>query len=413
MSHSHTTSGKNTGEPVAAPAPVALAPDEAVAAPADDREQFIPLRKRELVERLLSADNVPTAEAEAFREFCRALAARIHHDFYGVLDELKEAYAPFDPDSDTPPRDLPNAAVLEQRRGQVFDRFRWLLERGNFKRLAEDEINAALDERSHWGLNLKVDFEVFERLEVFCRGDTRVQRFRRSARGGFRKQSIDVPVFQRLVLIFRFRKGRPFSKYLDTDDVYIKLFKEIPKADLDMLLPGTKVQMSLTDRAKIILPTFSGLSIAAAKAFFAFGPAVGMWGLVGGTLGYGVRSVYGYMNTRQKYQLNLTQSLYFQNIDNNAGVIHRVVDEAEEQDAREALLAYYFLLRHAPAAGWSVAELDTAIEAFLAAQSVAAIDFEVADALDKLSRWELARRVDGDRWQAVPIGSATEKLSLR
>lgn len=341
------------------------------------------------------------------------LSDLVHHNYYSSLESLKEAYAPFDPDSDTPPRAALAPEDLAERREHVFERFGWLLDRGNFIRLAKDEIDAALDQKSHWGLNLKVDFEVFERLELYYRGDTVVQRMRRRVRGAMRKEAVDVPVYQRLVLIFRFRPDRPFSKYLDTDDVYIKLFKEIPKVDLDMLLPGTKVQMSLTDRAKIILPTFSGLTIAAAKAFFAFGPAIGMWGLVGGTLGYGVRSVYGYMNTRQKYQLNLTQSLYFQNIDNNAGVIHRMVDEAEEQDNREALLAYFFLWRATAPAGCTAPELDATIEAFVAQEIHQPVDFEVSDALDKLARWELANSDDQGRWRAVPIDEAIERLTRR
>lgn len=390
--------------------PDSAASDEPSPAP---REQFIPLRKTELIEALLrSAPQQPT-ESDAFRRLGQKLSELVHHTYYVSLESLKEAYAPFDPDSDTPPRAALLPEELAERRVHVFEQFSWLLERGNFIRLAKDEIDEALNEKSHWGLNLKVDFEVFERLELYYRGDTTVERMRRRVRGAMRKEAVQVPVFQRLVLIFRFRPDRPFSKYLDTDDVYIKLFKEIPKVDLEMLLPGTKVQMSLTDRAKIILPTFSGLTIAAAKAFFAFGPAVGMWGLVGGTLGYGVRSVYGYMNTRQKYQLNLTQSLYFQNIDNNAGVIHRLVNEAEEQDIREALLAYFFLWQSTAPAGSTAAELDGAIETFLASEIQQPVDFEVADALEKLERWELANRDEQQRWRALPVEQAIERLTRR
>lgn len=377
------------------------------------REQFIPLRKGELIDALVRSAVLSEDAARPFRRLCRLFSDLVHHTYYESLESLKEAYAPFDPDSDTPPRAALSPAALAEQRERVFERFGWLLQRGNFVRLAKDEIDAALDEKSHWGLNLKVDFEVFERLELYYRGDTVVQRMRRRVRGAMRKEAVDVPVYQRLVLIFRFRPNRPFSKYLDTDDVYIKLFKEIPKVDLDMLLPGTKVQMSLTDRAKIILPTFSGLTIAAAKAFFAFGPAIGMWGLVGGTLGYGVRSVYGYMNTRQKYQLNLTQSLYFQNIDNNAGVIHRMVDEAEEQDNREALLAYFFLWQSSAPTGCTAAGLDATIEAFVAQEIQQPIDFEVSDALDKLARWELASSDTQGRWRALPIDQAIEQLTRR
>ena len=81
-----------------------------------------------------------------------------------------------------------------------------------------------------------------------------------------------------------------YPKLLDTQDVYIKLFKDIPKADLDMLLPGTQVKMSLVDRAKILLPTLSGLSIAIWKIVQGalIAAAAGFYG-VAGLLGSGRR----------------------------------------------------------------------------------------------------------------------------
>ena len=54
-----------------------------------------------------------------------------------------------------------------------------LLERANFKRLSSNEINAALERASDWGINLEVDFDVFDRLEIFARGDVIGQRSRR------------------------------------------------------------------------------------------------------------------------------------------------------------------------------------------------------------------------------------------
>jgi len=196
--------------------------------------------------------------------------------------------------------------------------------------------------------------------------------------------------------------------------VYIKLFKDIPKLDLDMLLPGTQVKMSLLDRLRIMLPTLSGLGIAIYKILLvATAPlytSLAFLGLVGGTVGYGVRSLYGYLNTKQKYQLNLTQSLYYQNIDNNAGVIHRLLDEAEEQENRETMLAYYFLWRQAPAEGWTAEELDRAIEAFLRAEIQQPIDFEVGDALDKLLRLGLAESSSG-KWKALPIEHSIASLA--
>jgi hypothetical protein len=168
--------------------------------------------------------------------------------------------------------------------------------------------------------------------------------------------------------------------------------------------------MSIVDRAKIMFPTLSGVSLAAIKIVLAWGSTLAMWGLIGGTLGYGVRSVYGYLNTKQKYQLNLTQSLYYQNIDNNAGVLHRVLDDAEEQEGREAILAYYFLWTNQSPAGLTAEELDHQIEAFLRTEAAREVDFEISDALAKLQRFGIVERGPDDRWKAMEIDRALEAL---
>jgi hypothetical protein len=185
-----------------------------------------------------------------------------------------------------------------------------------------------------------------------------------------------------------------------------------------MLLPGTRVRMSLLDRAKIVMPTVSGLAITTWKivkgALVAAAAGVSgvlmALGLIAGTLGYGVRSLFGYLRTKEKYQLSLTRSLYFQNLDNNAGVLFRLLDEAEEQESREALLAYFFLWRYAPESGWTSEELDLAIEKFLTEVTRQDIDFEVGDALDKLVRLRIVQTTSGERLRAVPIGQALVAL---
>jgi hypothetical protein len=294
----------------------------------------------------------------------------------------------------------------------LFEKFGWLLARGNFIRLAEEEISRSLTDRSHWGLSLNLDFTIFERLEVYARGDVIGTRFRRRLAKRFRSEAVEVPIYQRLIVIFRLRPQGKFSKYLDTDDVYIKLFKDIPKADLDMLLPGTQVKMSLLDRVRILLPSLSGLILGILKiaAAITLTPYL-VWVAVSGAVGYSARSVYGYLNMRQKYQLNLTQSLYFQNLDNNAGAIHRLLDEAEEQENREAMLGYFFLWRETPPAGLTSDELDRKVEAFLHAQARSAVDFEVHDALAKLERMSIATREADGRWKAVALDRAIETLA--
>jgi len=377
-------------------------------------EAYIPLRKRDLGETLARFPGLKVEDAASFQRLCRLLHALVHCHLEATLDELKDAYAPFDPDADTRDGTALSQQELDLRREVLFEGFGRLLARANFHRLAEAEINAALEDRSHWGLHLTVDFTLFDRLELYYRGDRMGTRYRRAWRNRFRSEAIDVPIYQRLVLIFHLKRGQKYSNVLDTDDVYLKLFKDIPKLDLDMLLPGSQVKMSLFDRARVALPVMSGIGIMIYKLFLgialAFGSTLAFLGLVGGTVGYGVRSLYGYLNTRQKYQLNLTQSLYYQNIDNNAGVIHRLLDEAAEQENREVMLAYFFLWHDAPAEGLTAAALDARIEAWLEREAEQSVDFEIADALGKLVQFRLVQQSKG-LWQAVPIEEAIRLLA--
>ena len=384
-----------------------------------DREHFIPIRKTDLVE-LLCCDPVLTADQQQhFRQLCRLLEATFHFDYHAKLEELKNAYAFFDPDADTQPLAAASPEQAERQVQELFEEFGALLERANFIRLSREDILDALKGSSDWGINLDVDFDVFDRLEVFARGDVLGRRWRRRLRNFYRLEEVEVPIFQRLVVFFRLREHKLIGKHVDTKSVYIKVFKDIPKMDLEMLLPGTRVKLTATDRGKIVLPALSGVAITIYKivkgavilAFAGvFYSTLAFLGLVGGTIGYGVRSFYGYLQTKQKYQLNLTQSLYYQNLDNNAGALFRLLNDAEEQECREAMLAYFHLWRAAGDRGVTTRELDDRIEQYLERTTGIRVDFEVGDAMDKLRRLQIVEQLPEDRLRAVPIGNALHAL---
>ena len=76
--------------------------------------------------------------------------------------------------------------------------------------------------------------------------------------------------------------------------------------------------------------------------------------------GYIWKQLNSFKNRKLKFMQSLTQNLYFKNLDNNAGVFHRLANDAEEEKCKEAILAYFFLLiSKIPI---SRAELDRTIE---------------------------------------------------
>ena len=379
------------------------------------REHFIPLRKAELIDRLCAEPHLAPGQRDAFRRLCELLDATLHFEYHQRLEDLKHAYASFDPDTDT--QALANVTADEQhaRQHALFERFAWLLERANFRQLSPDDLKQAMRDSSHHGLNLRIDFNYFDRLDIYSRGEVMAKQERRRWQRFYRRETVDIPDYQRLVIIFRLHEGCRSKRNLNTRDVFIKLFKDIPKMDLEMLLPGTRVQMKLIDRLKIALPTISGIAVSIYKAVkgVLIAAAAGIYGILavlGVTVGYGVKSFFGYLQTKQKYQLNLTESLYYQNLDNNAGVLCRLLDEAEEQENREAVLAYFFLWQRADKSGPTEEQLDRQIEQYLEETLQRPIDFEVADALEKLLRLGLARRSHDGRLKAVPLAEALAAL---
>ncbi len=133
-------------------------------------------------------------------------------------------------------------------------------------------------------------------------------------------------------------------------------------------------------------------------------------GLAAGLFALGAylwRQFGAFRNRKIKFLKLLADSLYFKKLDTNAGVFHRLIDAAEEEECKETLLGYYFLLAaRGPVAG---PDLDRRIEAWFRDKWSCALDFEVEDSLAKLVRFGLAER-EGGAYRAVPLLEARRRL---
>jgi hypothetical protein len=381
----------------------------------DGLPHFIPLARSELID-LLCADATLTDEGrEQLRTVADAIALACHLEYHRRLVELKRAYAPFDPDTDTVTVLSIPAGERQQRLNDLFSDFAWLLERAHFRHLGREDIEPVLDSASEWGIRMDVDFGVFEHLAIFARGHAvQTRTLRRRLR---QPREVEVPVYRRLVVMLRLRQHPRLGGPADTDNVYLKIFKDIPKLDVMMLLPGARVRLSSFDRGRIGLPLVSGLAVALYQLLAGLVQTLedtlaspnALWGLAVGSLGYGYRSFYGYQQTKQRYHLALTQSLYFQNLDSNAGVLTRLLDEAEEQDSLLGLLAYFCLRRYAEPDGWTVAELDASVELYLDRYADVSFTCPCGAALAQLRKLGLVEEA-GERCRALPPERALQAL---
>jgi hypothetical protein len=210
----------------------------------------------------------------------------------------------------------------------------------------------------------------------------------------------------------------------------IKLFQNVPKADLEMLFPNSKVRMKTIDKVIIGVPAaVSGIIVIVTKlsaTLILIGSVFAFWlGLskeeaqlnqkhliaLGAGLatlgGFLFRQISKFKNRKIKFMKALSDNLYFKNLDNNAGVFHHLIDAAEEEEFKEAVLAYFFLLTEKRPL--QKAELDALIEKWLEAGWNCKINFEIDDALNKLERLELVT-CEGDMVQCLPLAEARRRL---
>ncbi len=131
--------------------------------------------------------------------------------------------------------------------------------------------------------------------------------------------------------------------------------------------------------------------------------AIGM-GVLGGFV---FKEWSKFKNRKIKFMKALSDNLYFKNLDNNASVFHTLIDAAEEEDFKEAILAYSFLLNNS--SGLNAQALDNTIEHWFENKYQSQVDFEISDALSKLERLQLVV-MKGDIYLAVPLDKAKQKL---
>lgn len=405
----------------------------------EQREHFIPIRAAQLLRLLLRQRSLCRSDIDAFQKVADLIIGLYNQAYFHRLEDLIEDYSSFDPDKELVFHQ--ESRTLLTLRGQRFvQEIGEILSRGNYVELSETELKQALKLSANWGVRYTVDFKQFDLLSIYVRGIEKKDVHRRLWFRFWKPETSKVAFFSRVVLIFRAKAGHSFGSKLDCRSIYMKVFKDIPETEVDMMIPGSRAKFSWTDQGKIFLPAIGGIfsGIKIARSLVVWGPRI-MWfvrfmaltslikwiggsewftewamnedgsglnltgWLVAATLAitfYATRSVLSYTRTSRDHQNHLTNNLYYRNLGNNSGVLFRILEDAKEQELREALLAYFLLWHRGGERGFTSDELDVEAESMLSRLLGRDVDFEVGDALRKLIGWSLASRTSEGRWIA-------------
>jgi hypothetical protein len=406
----------------------------------DERDQFIPIRKSAILNALIEHGSIAGAEArEQFVQLCKLLGAIFHYEYFEWLEKLRDDYYYFNPDIAADGR--PDPQTLESARTELLDTLNKVLKGANYKELSLDEIEKAHADRPVLRVKVETTMENYHQVRFFRRGHHKelvdVRKW-----FGLRKRLIETWVFDNVVLMVTIKlpneiKSKRQLKNLESSQlrpgsILIKYFRQIATTDLHMLFPRVRVVMNLYDKLTIavpalaggvpllanVLPTLTVLFLVAGFYLGLTGPVeheqvVKAFAALSGLAAIGaliMRQRLKYERLSLKYQKQISDHCYFRNVSNNAGIFDYIVGAAEEQECKEAFLAYYFLLTTSDPLDQSA--LDARIEEWLKQTFGVDIDFEVDDALAKLERLGLLKR-DGRRLSVLALDEALVLLDQR
>ena len=225
----------------------------------------------------------------------------------------------------------------------------------------------------------------------------------------FKRTLMQEPTFKELVIVFRFATTAAVESAPEAQrKIFVKAFRDIPMADLEVVFPAKRISMEPVDVVKLVVIGAVGVAVMLFKLAFTavLNPLLLLVALIS-VGGYAGKIFVGFKAAKDRYHHLVTQSLYQKNLDNDLGVIFYVVDALEEQEFNEAVLAYFCLLQDGE---MTQKKLDACCERYLEQHFDVEVNFEVYDAIAKLVRERIVDRT-GDRYRAVPLEEAIRRLN--
>jgi hypothetical protein len=399
-------------------------------------DQFIPVRKEDLLSALIKqGDLADPAERELFWRFARTLRTICHYEYSETLDRLRDDYYYFNPEvAGHTAADRVNSDCAYDDLIRSLDK---VLKDANFEELPHEEVADAHRKRTV-PVEVKAEHDDFREVRFYKRG-RHVEQYEVKEWFGLRRRKVEIEVFDDIVLVVAMKTQIEIGsrrelrilkrRKIVPGSVLLKYFRNIACGDLYTLFPNARVVMSNFDKAFLGVPAIAGgipiliklyatISVLFLVAGIYFGGTgsvadddmkTALAALIGIVAlgGFAVRQWLKYQHQTLKYHVELADNIYFRNINNNAGIFDYLIATAEDQETKEAALAYHFIRKAEVAL--TATEVAGRIEAWLAKNFGVNLDFKVADALRTLDRFGLVRR-EGERLFVLPLEPAIAQL---
>lgn len=385
----------------------------------ENREAFIPYSRQEIIEFCLQEGKLSTAQVKKFQDFCQILAAYYHFKFHYLLEDLKSSFMPYSPEKEEHNHEKKlNRNQSEKLESKLTSRFQELLEKANYIPLPRELLEKSLKKRSLIELNTEVNFNDFDKIVCYYRG---VDKKEVTVKKWFRKIPKNIELLKRVAVLIKYKNNKNFQEKdkeksdFDPEKVYVYLYKNIPKFDINFILPNVEIKMTLKDKIAFVVYVVGAAIPMLLKIFPRLLLVIGVilflvWGespieqiqvdkedvndlmpilfaslSVIVTFGvFAFKRYLSYKNKHIKFQKKVTDTLFFRKLAINLGVFQSLIDAAEEEECKEIILVYYHLLTtNTP---FKPEGLDKKIEKWIMNNFDEEINFDIHNTLQSLTK---------------------------
>lgn len=260
----------------------------------------------------------------------------------------------------------------------------------------------------------KKDDELITQDEDLYVERIRIQNMKLSLRNLLSKITIQEPTFDRIIVVYR----RASTKTKEERGIFVKHFKNIPMADMEIVLPEKK-NPSLTpmDWVKFLGSAVVGLVAVVGSLEM---PEADFWviiAILSTVVGYCAKIYFTFQQNMALYQNLITQSMYEKQLDSGKGTLLHLCDDVIQQEVKEVIISFFILMEQGKA---TRQDLDLRCEDLIKEEFGQICNFDVDDAVQKLEKLGIVSRDSIGRYYCVGlkraneiIGTTTEELIIK
>ncbi|KAJ9189785.1 hypothetical protein P3X46_001039 [Hevea brasiliensis] len=260
--------------------------------------------------------------------------------------------------------------------------------------------------------NDEINSEVAQ--EDLCVERIRLENMELSVRNLLSSTTIQEPTFDRIIVVYR----GVSTKSKTERGIYVKHFKNIPMADMEIVLPEKKNPgLTPMDWVKFLGTAIVGLVAVSSSVEM---PKADLWvifAILSTVIGYFAKTYFTFQQNLAAYQNLITQSMYDKQLDSGRGTLLHLCDDVIQQEVKEVLISFFILMEQGKA---TMQDLDLRCEELIQEEFGESCNFDVDDAVQKLEKLGIVARDTLGRYYCVGlkraneiIGTTTEELVLK